>query len=130
MIGPAFAANPIGEPFDPEALAERLAQGRPVNDLIFRSDQAESKATQGHRTSPRDCACLVWPLRTSATALMLSADELASGSVAGHRAVQSRQFAAASRVSISSRNAKKSIGFVRSPLAPFSSALRLVSASP
>jgi catechol-2,3-dioxygenase len=45
MSGPAFAANPIGEPFDPEALAERLAQGKPVNDLIFRSDQAESKAT-------------------------------------------------------------------------------------
>ncbi len=45
MGGPAFAANPIGEPFDPEALAERLAQGKPVNDLIFRSDQAESKAT-------------------------------------------------------------------------------------
>ena len=44
MSGPAFAANPIGEPFDPEALAERLAQGKPVNDLIFRSDQAESKA--------------------------------------------------------------------------------------
>ena len=43
MSGPAFAANPIGEPFDPEALAERLAQGKPVNDLIFRSDQAESK---------------------------------------------------------------------------------------
>ena len=40
------------------------------------------------------------------------------------------QFAAASRVSISSRNAEKSIGFVSSPLAPFSSALRLVSASP
>ena len=44
MSGPAFAANPIGEPFDPEALAARLAQGQPVNDLIFRSDQAESKA--------------------------------------------------------------------------------------
>jgi hypothetical protein len=49
MSGPAFAANPIGEPFDPEALADRLAQGKPVNDLIFRSDQAESKATPGHR---------------------------------------------------------------------------------
>ena len=43
MSAPAFAANPIGEPFDPEALAARLAQGKPVNDLIFRSDQAESK---------------------------------------------------------------------------------------
>jgi hypothetical protein len=45
MSGPTFAADPIGEPFDPEALAARLAQGKPVNDLIFRSDQAESKAT-------------------------------------------------------------------------------------
>ena len=51
MSGPAFAANPIGEPFDPEALAERLAQGKPVNDLIFRSDQAESKATPGVATA-------------------------------------------------------------------------------
>jgi catechol 2,3-dioxygenase-like lactoylglutathione lyase family enzyme len=47
MSGPAFAANPIGEPFDPDALVARLAQGKPVNDLIFRSDQAESKATPG-----------------------------------------------------------------------------------
>jgi catechol-2,3-dioxygenase len=45
MRGPAFAANPIGEPFDPDALATRLAQGKPINDLIFRSDQVESKAT-------------------------------------------------------------------------------------
>jgi len=43
MRGPAFAANPIGEPFDPDTLATRLAQGEPVNDLIFRSDQLESK---------------------------------------------------------------------------------------
>ena len=50
LSGPAFAANPIGEPFDPEALAARLAQGKPVNDLIFRSDQAESKATSGVAT--------------------------------------------------------------------------------
>jgi hypothetical protein len=49
MSGPAFAANPIGEPFDPDALAARLAEGKPVNDLIFRSDQAESKAAPGHR---------------------------------------------------------------------------------
>jgi catechol-2,3-dioxygenase len=39
MRGAAFAANPIGEPFDPEALAARVAHGQPVNDLIFRSDQ-------------------------------------------------------------------------------------------
>ena len=45
MRGPAFAANPIGEPFDPDALATRLAQDKPVNDLIFRSDQAQSKAS-------------------------------------------------------------------------------------
>jgi hypothetical protein len=50
MSGPAFAANPIGEPFDPVALAARLAQGKPVNDLIFRSDPAESKATPGVAT--------------------------------------------------------------------------------
>ena len=50
MRGPAFAANPIGEPFDPDVLAARLAQGKPVNDLIFRSDQAESKATPGVAT--------------------------------------------------------------------------------
>jgi catechol-2,3-dioxygenase len=43
MNGPAFAANPIGEPFDPDALVARFAQGQPVNDLIFRSDQAESR---------------------------------------------------------------------------------------
>jgi hypothetical protein len=47
MRGPAFAANPVGEPFDPDALAMRLAQGRPINDLIFRSDQGQSKATSG-----------------------------------------------------------------------------------
>jgi hypothetical protein len=41
--GPAFAANPIGEPFDPEALAKRLAQGKPVNDLIFRSVRCTNK---------------------------------------------------------------------------------------
>jgi hypothetical protein len=49
MRGAAFAANPIGEPFDPDALATRLAQDKPINDLIFRSDQAESKATSGVR---------------------------------------------------------------------------------
>jgi catechol-2,3-dioxygenase len=43
MSSPAFTANPIGEPFDPDALAARLAQGKPVNDLIFRSDQVESR---------------------------------------------------------------------------------------
>jgi hypothetical protein len=42
--GPAFATNPIGEPFDPEAVAVRLAQGKPIDDLIFRSDQVERRA--------------------------------------------------------------------------------------
>ena len=50
MSGPAFAANPIGESFDPDVLAARLSQGKPVNDLIFRSDQAESKSTPGVAT--------------------------------------------------------------------------------
>lgn len=37
-----FAANPIGEPFDPEELVARYEAGKPVDDLIFRSDQPES----------------------------------------------------------------------------------------
>ena len=37
-----FAANPIGEPFDPEELVARYESGKPVDDLIFRSDQPES----------------------------------------------------------------------------------------
>jgi hypothetical protein len=40
--GPAFAQSPIGEPFDPDALAERVAAGKPYNGLIFRSDQHEA----------------------------------------------------------------------------------------
>lgn len=44
MAGPAFAANPIGEPFDPDALAARYDAGQPVDDLIFRSDQGEAAA--------------------------------------------------------------------------------------
>lgn len=39
MSSDAFAANPIGEPFDPDELALRLTSGAPVDDLIFRSDQ-------------------------------------------------------------------------------------------
>lgn len=42
MHGNAFAANPVGEPFDPEALAVRYDSGEPVDDIIFRTDQAES----------------------------------------------------------------------------------------
>src|SRR5262245_18819257 len=41
--GSAFAANPIGESFDPDELTARLEAGRPVDDLIFRSDQPESR---------------------------------------------------------------------------------------
>jgi catechol-2,3-dioxygenase len=45
MRGPAFAKNPIGEPFDPDALAARVSAGKPYNDLIFRSDQREAALT-------------------------------------------------------------------------------------
>lgn len=50
MRGPAFQANPIGEPFDPEELARRYDAGEPLEDVIFRSDQAESGsgAANGH----------------------------------------------------------------------------------
>lgn len=44
MAGPAFAANPIGELFDPEQLVARWDAGQPVDDLIFRSDQPEHLA--------------------------------------------------------------------------------------
>jgi catechol 2,3-dioxygenase-like lactoylglutathione lyase family enzyme len=43
MRGAAFAANPVGEPFDPEKLAARYEEGKPVDDLVFRSDQPQSK---------------------------------------------------------------------------------------
>ena len=42
MRGPAFAANPVGEPFDPDELAARYDAGKPVDDIVFRSDQPES----------------------------------------------------------------------------------------
>jgi 3-hydroxy-9,10-secoandrosta-1,3,5(10)-triene-9,17-dione monooxygenase len=42
MHGNAFAANPVGEPFDPEELAQRYDAGEPVDGIIFRSDQPES----------------------------------------------------------------------------------------
>jgi catechol-2,3-dioxygenase len=42
MRGLAFADNPVGEPFDPEGVAARLVQDKPVNDLIFRSYETES----------------------------------------------------------------------------------------
>ena len=39
MAGPAFEANPIGEPFDPDELAARYRAGRSVDECVFRSDQ-------------------------------------------------------------------------------------------
>jgi catechol-2,3-dioxygenase len=42
MRSKTFAANPVGEPFDPDELVARFEAGKPVDDLIFRSDQLES----------------------------------------------------------------------------------------
>ena len=39
MDGPAFAANPIGEPFDPDEVLARFEAGEPVEQLVYRSDQ-------------------------------------------------------------------------------------------
>lgn len=39
MAGPAFEANPVGEPFDPEVLVARYEAGTSVDDVVFRSDQ-------------------------------------------------------------------------------------------
>jgi catechol-2,3-dioxygenase len=39
MMGSAFAANPIGEDFDPDALLSAHRAGEPIDDLIIRSDQ-------------------------------------------------------------------------------------------
>jgi catechol 2,3-dioxygenase-like lactoylglutathione lyase family enzyme len=39
MSGPAFTANPIGEPFDPDGLAAAYDAGGPLDVFIFRSDQ-------------------------------------------------------------------------------------------
>jgi catechol 2,3-dioxygenase-like lactoylglutathione lyase family enzyme len=41
MAGPAFAANPVGEHWEPDAVVARYEAGEPVDDLIFRSDQPE-----------------------------------------------------------------------------------------
>ena len=40
MQSPAFDANPIGEPFDPDLLAARYDAGESVVDVVFRSDQS------------------------------------------------------------------------------------------
>jgi catechol 2,3-dioxygenase-like lactoylglutathione lyase family enzyme len=45
MDGPQFAANPIGERFDPDELAARFDAGKTVDDIIFRTDQKER---EGH----------------------------------------------------------------------------------
>ena len=52
MDSPAFAANPVGEPFDPDELAARFDAGKPVDDLIFRSDQPESGVKQRAQAAP------------------------------------------------------------------------------
>lgn len=39
MTSPAFAANPIGERFDPDELLQRFDGGDEVESLVFRSDQ-------------------------------------------------------------------------------------------
>jgi catechol 2,3-dioxygenase-like lactoylglutathione lyase family enzyme len=50
MGGAAFAKNPIGERFDPDELVARFEAGKPVDDLIFRSDQPESHGHAYART--------------------------------------------------------------------------------
>lgn len=41
MASPAWKANPIGEPWDPDLVLARYEAGHPVDELIFRSDQPE-----------------------------------------------------------------------------------------
>jgi catechol-2,3-dioxygenase len=41
MHGSVFARNPLGEPFDADALVARYESGRPVDDLIFIEGQPE-----------------------------------------------------------------------------------------
>lgn len=54
MAGSAFSANSVGERFNPDKLAARFDTGKPVDDIIFRTDQPErngqsysSTGTQG-----------------------------------------------------------------------------------
>ncbi|MEM8925617.1 MAG: VOC family protein [Actinomycetota bacterium] len=39
MESPAFEANPIGEPFDPDELLRRFRADDDLDDVVFRSDQ-------------------------------------------------------------------------------------------
>lgn len=39
MHGPAFAANPIGDMFDPEKILADIAAGKPIEALVLRKDQ-------------------------------------------------------------------------------------------
>ena len=39
MAGPSFAANPVGEPFDPDELVARFESGDSLDPVVFRSDQ-------------------------------------------------------------------------------------------
>lgn len=39
MAGPAFDANPVGEPFDPDELVDRWRAGDDITDIVLRSDQ-------------------------------------------------------------------------------------------
>ena len=39
MRGPAFAANPIGDRFDPEQILAGIAARRPLHEMVLRKDQ-------------------------------------------------------------------------------------------
>jgi catechol-2,3-dioxygenase len=39
MASPAFEANPIGEPFDPDGLVAAYEAGEPLDEFVLRSDQ-------------------------------------------------------------------------------------------
>jgi catechol-2,3-dioxygenase len=45
MAGPAFEANPIGEPFDPDGLVAAFESGGAIEEFVFRSDQAPVSLT-------------------------------------------------------------------------------------
>ncbi len=44
MAGPQFAANPVGDPFDPEELLAAMKAGKPLLELVLRSDQTAPAA--------------------------------------------------------------------------------------